>query len=77
MFQLTFFQMHFFIEYCYLPCNIVVSLFLIGCLNLFQGSVGYILASLFLHLNESTCQNEKNVFYFTSKALFVLEKMKF
>ena len=31
----------------------------------------------FLSLNESTCQTRKNVFYFTSKALFVLEKIKF
>ena len=28
----------------------------------------------FLSLNESTCKTSKNVFYFTSKALFVLEK---
>ena len=31
----------------------------------------------FLSLNESTFQTRKNVFYFTSKALFVLEKIKF
>ena len=31
----------------------------------------------FLSLNESTCQTRKNVFYFTSKALFVLKKIKF
>ena len=31
----------------------------------------------FLSLNESTCQTRKNVFYFTSRALFVLEKIKF
>ena len=31
----------------------------------------------FLSLNKSTCQTRKNVFYFTSKALFVLEKIKF
>ena len=31
----------------------------------------------FLSLNESTCQNRKNVFYFTSEALFVLEKIRF
>ena len=31
----------------------------------------------FLSLNESTCQTKKNVFYFTSKALFVLKKIKF
>ena len=32
---------------------------------------------VFLNLNEGTCQTKKNVFYFTSKALFVLEKIKF
>ena len=31
----------------------------------------------FSSLNESTCQTRKNVFYFTLKALFVLEKIKF
>ena len=31
----------------------------------------------FLDLNESTCQTRENVFHFTSKALFVLEKIKF
>ena len=29
MFEPTFFQMYFFIEYCYLSCNIVVSLFML------------------------------------------------
>ena len=42
-----------------------------------KGCVCYIFASLFLSLNESTCQIKKNAFYFTSKALFVLEKIKF
>ena len=31
----------------------------------------------FFNLNESTCQTRKNVFYVTSKALFLLEKIKF
>ena len=31
----------------------------------------------FLHLKESTSETRKNVFYFTSKALFVLEIIKF
>ena len=31
----------------------------------------------FLRLKESTCETSKNVFYFTSKALFVLEIIKF
>ena len=43
----------------------------------FKGFVCYIFASLFLSLKESTCETKKNVFYFTSKALFVLEKIKF
>ena len=42
-----------------------------------KGCVRYIFASLFLVLNGSTCQIKKNVFYFTSKPLFVLEKIKF
>ena len=40
-----------------------------------KGCVCYILASLFLSLKQSICENKKNVFYFTSKALFVLEKI--
>ena len=31
----------------------------------------------FLSLNKSSCQTRKTAFYFTSKALFVLEKIKF
>ena len=31
----------------------------------------------FLDLNESPCQTRENVFYFTSKTFFVLEKIKF
>ena len=42
-----------------------------------KGCVRYIFASLFLGLNESTCQIKKNVFYFTSKSLFVFEKIEF
>ena len=34
-----------------------------------KGCVRYTFASLFLSLNESTCQTRKNIFYFTSKAL--------
>ena len=30
----------------------------------------------FLSLNESTYQTRKNIFYFTSKALFVLQKIR-
>ena len=36
----------------------------------------YILASLFLSLKDSTCETKKNYFYFTLKALFVLEKIR-
>ena len=39
--------------------------------------VRYIFACLFLSLDENPCQTRKNIFYFTSKALFVLEKIKF
>ena len=42
-----------------------------------KGCVRYIFASLFLSLNESTFQTRKNVFYFTSKTLLVLEKIRF
>ena len=42
-----------------------------------KGCICYIFARLFLGLNESTCQIKKNAFYFTSKPLFVLEKIKF
>ena len=42
---------------------------------LFKGCIRYIFASFFLSLNESTCETRKNVFYFTSKALFVLKKI--
>ena len=31
----------------------------------------------FLSLSKSTCQTRKNDFYFNSKALFILEKIKF
>ena len=31
----------------------------------------------FLSVKESTCKTRKNVFYFTSKALFVLQIIKF
>ena len=41
-----------------------------------KACVCYILASLFVNLKEGTCGTMKNV-YFTSKALFVLQKTKF
>ena len=43
----------------------------------FKGCVHYIFANLFSSLSESTCQTKKNAFYFTSKDLFILEKIKF
>ena len=42
-----------------------------------KSCVHYILASLFLGLTESTCETRKNVFSFTSKALYIFEKIKF
>ena len=42
-----------------------------------KGCVCYIFARLFLGLNEIICQIKKSVFYFPSKPLFVLEKIKF
>ena len=50
-----------------ISCNLVVVLTL---------SATFVLVC-FLSLNESTFQTRKNVFYFTSKALFILEKIKF
>ena len=47
------------------------------CKTVVKGCVPYISASLILSLNDSTCQTRKNIFYFTSKALFVLVKIKF
>ena len=41
------------------------------------GCVRYIFDSLFVCVKESTCETRKNVFYFTSKALFILEIIKF
>ena len=41
-----------------------------------KGSVRYIFATLFLGLKETFCETRKNIFYFTQKALFVLEKIK-
>ena len=31
----------------------------------------------FLSLKESTCETSKSIFYFTSKPLFILERIKF
>ena len=45
--------------------------------DIFKGCVRYILLVCFFSLKESTCETRKNVFYFTSRVLFVLEKIKF
>ena len=42
-----------------------------------KGPVHYIFANLFLGMKKSPCENRKNVFYFTSKPLFVFKKIKF
>ena len=36
-----------------------------------------VLLVCFVSLKESTCETRKNIFYFTSKALFILEIIKF
>ena len=43
----------------------------------FEGCVRYIFTSWFLSLKQSTCENMNKILYFTSKALFFLEKIKF
>ena len=43
-----------------------------GLLLNFKDCVHYIFLVCFLCLKECTCETKKNVFYFTSKALFVL-----
>ena len=44
----------------------------------FKGCAQYIfLLVCFVCLKESTCETRKNIIYFTSKALFVLEIIKF
>ena len=44
--------------------------------NLKVASTTFLLVS-FLSVNESTYQTRESVFYFTSKTLFALEKIKF
>ena len=61
-------------------CHLFISVFqqtVVRVYYILKGCVCYILASLFLSLNKNTCQTRKDVFYFTSKALFILEKIKF
>ena len=52
---------------------------LLGGSSVIKGCVRYIFARLFCMscLKEGTCETRKNVFYFTSKGLFVLEIIKF
>ena len=45
--------------------------------NIFKGCVCYILLDCFVCLKESSCETRKNVFYFTLKALFIFEIIKF
>ena len=45
--------------------------------NTLNGVSATFLLVCFVSLNESTCEKRKNVFYFTSIALFVLEIIKF
>ena len=71
----AFFRDWIYISYCQWDDHFDVTYAKQECL--LKGCVGYICTSLFLSLNESTCQTRKNVFYFTSKVLFVLEKIKF
>ena len=42
-----------------------------------KGCVRYIFASLFFMAKKSTFEKRKNVFYFTSTALFVFEIIRF
>ena len=59
-------------ESCFLDCWKVSSV-----VPVFKGCVCYILLVCFLSRKETNCETRKNAFYFTSKALFVLEKIKF
>ena len=43
----------------------------------FKDCIRHFFASLFCKSNEETCEARKNVFYFTSKALFIYEIIKF
>ena len=47
---------------CWFLLKVVSTIFLLVC---------------FVSLKESTCETRKNIFYFTSKSLFVLEIIKF
>ena len=56
-------------------CNLRTRKLLIVCL--FKGSVCYIFASLFFKSKREQLWNLENVFYFASKSLFILKKIKF
>ena len=45
--------------------------------RIFQGCVRYIFASLFFMSKRETCETRKRVFYFTLKALFISDIIKF
>ena len=80
----------FFILYLRILKSLLTFRFFISCENLLnisamfvdvlldiKGCVRYIFASLFSSLKESTYKTWKTVFYVTSNAFFVLEKIKF
>ena len=50
--------------------------FLGGYYNFLKVLSATLLLDCFLNPNESTCESRKNVFYFTSKAVLILEKIK-
>ena len=45
-------------------------------MNLKVVSAAFLLVC-FVSLKENTCETRKNIYYFTLKALFVLQKIKF
>ena len=59
-----------------MPYGVVTVDRMLNRVSLKVVSATFLLVSL-LSVNESTYQTRKSVFYFTSKALFVLEKIKF
>ena len=69
--------MFFSLNYSRIKIDSYDSLPLGTTLILGKSCVHYILASLFLSLKDSTYETKKNIFYFTSRALFVPEKIEF
>ena len=58
-------------------CYKKVSLMMYSSDFCLKGFVCYIFTDLFCIYKEGICETRKNVFYFTSKALFVLKIIKF